>query len=195
MNLTNKELKLNIGGGYKKFPGYVNVDNDPLCNAEYQFDITESWPLAGNSVDAVIAHHVFEHLGDPGFFNFMQELYRVCKPNTLIEVVVPHHRHDCFLNDPTHRRPITIEGMRLFSQSHNKYCIEVGDGSSRLGQNYNVDFEVVDFKFNIDPMYQPMLKNMEPNSQQEHEFQIALRERNNMIVDVKFTLVVIKEEK
>jgi hypothetical protein len=95
---------------------------------------------------------------------------------------------------PTHRRPITIEGMKLFSKAHNKYCVEVGDASSRLGFYYDVDFEVVKFRFNIDPMYQPMLANMEPGSREESEFQVALRERNNMIVDVHFTMVVIKDE-
>ena len=73
-------------------------------------------------------------------------------------------------------------------------CIEVGDGSSRLGLYYNVDFEIVDFKFNIDPMYHPMLQNMEAGSQEEALFQRALRENNNMIVDTHFKMVVIKDE-
>lgn len=185
-------MKLHLGAGYKRFDGYLNVDFDPLCNPDYIFDITERWPFEDNSVSAIIAHHVFEHLGDPGFFNFLKELYRVCKPNALIEVAVPHHRHDCFINDPTHRRPITIEGMRLFSKSHNKYCIETEDGSSRLGLYYDVDFDIVNFKYNIDPMYQPLLRNMQAGSTEEQEFQIALREKNNLIVDVHFTWVVIK---
>lgn len=189
-----EKLKLHLGSGYKHFEGYKNVDFDPLCNPDYNFDLEGQWPFEDNSVDAVIAHHVFEHLGDPGFFYFLKELYRVCTPNAIIEVAVPHHRHDCFLNDPTHRRPITIEGMKLFSKAHNKYCIEVGDGSSRLGLYYNVDFEVVDFKFNIDPMYHSMLQNMEAGSQEEALFQRALRENNNMIVDTHFKMVVIKDE-
>lgn len=188
-------MKLHLGSGYKKFEGYLNVDFDPDCNPDYCFDITEgSWPFEDNSIDGVIAHHVFEHLGDPGFFTFLKELYRVCKPNTLVEVAVPHHRHDCFINDPTHRRPITIEGMRLFSKAHNKYCIEVEDGSSRLGLYYDVDFDVIDYKFNIDPLYQPLLRDMKPGSEEEARFQQMLREVNNAIVDVHFTWAVIKDE-
>jgi predicted SAM-dependent methyltransferase len=187
-------MKLHLGAGYKRFDGYLNVDFDPLCEPDYNFDLEGPWPLDDNSVTAVIAHHVFEHLGDPGYFNFLKELYRVCAPNTVIDVVVPHHRHDCFLNDPTHRRPITIEGMRLFSKAHNKFCIEVNDGSSRLGLFYNVDFEIIDFKFNIDPMYDSVLETMTEGSKEEAEFQVALRERNNMIVDVNITLLVIKDE-
>lgn len=186
-------MKLHLGSGYKRFEGFLNVDFDPLCEPDYVVDLEGKWPFEDNSVDEVIAHHVFEHLGDPGFFNFLKELYRVCKPNALVHVAVPHHRHDCFLNDPTHRRPITVEGMRLFSKKHNNYCIETGDGSSRLGLYYDIDFEITNYKFNIDPMYQPLLQNMQSGSQEEKEFQVALRERNNMIVDVHFTLAAIKE--
>ena len=193
MNGTN-ELKLHLGAGEKRFDGYLNVDFDPNCNPDFCFDITETWPFEDNSVDAIIAHHVFEHLGDPGFFNFLKELYRVCKPNAVIEVAVPHHRHDCFINDPTHRRPITIEGMRLFSQAHNRYCREIEDGSSRLGEYYKVDFEIIDFKFNIDPMYQPLLQGMQPGTEQEARFQQMLREMNNTIVDVHFTWIAVKDE-
>lgn len=187
-------MKLHLGAGYKRFDGYLNVDFDSLCEPDYNFDLEKPWPIENSVVTDVIAHHVFEHLGDPGFFTFVKELYRVCTPNAMIKVAVPHHRHDCFINDPTHKRPITIEGMRLFSKAHNKYCIETGDGSSRLGLYYDVDFEVVDFKYNIDPKYQPLLRDMQSGSQEEFDFQTALRERNNMIVDTHFTWVAIKDE-
>jgi hypothetical protein len=190
-----KPLKLHLGAGYKRIPGFVNVDFDPLCEPDMVLDIEKpSWPIEDDSVDQVVAHHLLEHLGDPGFFVFMKELYRVCSNGALIEVVVPHHRHECFLNDPTHRRPITIEGMKLFSKSHNIWCINSGDGSSRLGMYYNVDFEIVDYQFNIDPMYHNILETIKSGSPEEQQFHIALRERNNMVVDVKFTMKVIKDD-
>jgi hypothetical protein len=190
-----EKLKLHLGSGYKRFDGYLNVDYDPLTKPDYSFDLEEgNWPFASNSVSDVIAHHVFEHLGDPGFFVVLKELYRVCESGCIIEVVVPHHRHDCFLNDPTHRRPITVEGMRLFSKAHNNYCIETGDGSSRLAHQFGVDFEVMEFKLNIDPFYHEQLSKIKPGSIEEKIFQKDLREKNNMIVDVLMKLVVIKDE-
>jgi hypothetical protein len=187
-------IKLHLGAGYKKFEGFLNVDMDPNTKPDLQFNLEETWPVESNTVSHVIAHHVMEHLGDPGYFTFMKELYRVCVPGAKVEICVPHHRHDCFLNDPTHRRPITIEGVKLFSKAHNKYCIEVGDGSSCLGLFYDVDFEITSYRFNIDPMYQPIVEKIQPGSEEEQEFQRALRERNNMIVDVHFNMVVIKDE-
>lgn len=187
------DIKLNIGSGSSKFEGYLNVDFDNICKPDYVLDIgKESWPWPDNSVTAVKANHVLEHLGDPDFFHCIKELYRVCKNGTLIEVSVPHHRHDTFINDPTHKRPITIDGMTLFSKEHNKQCEEEGSHSSRLGDYYGVDFKIIKYNFIIDPMYHPLLKDMTQGSQAEHDFQMALRERNNMVIEVHFIWQVIK---
>lgn len=185
-------MKLNLGCGYNHFKGFINVDKDPNCNPDILWDIEQKpWPFEDNSIDHIQAYHVVEHLGDPGFFNFMQEMYRVCKPGASIDIVVPHHRHDAFLNDPTHKRPITIEGLRLFSKKYNKHCIETGDGASKLGIYYNVDFEIVDFKMNFDPLYYPLLQDVD--EEKEKMIQMIIRERNNVIVDVQIILTVIKE--
>lgn len=184
-------MKLHLGSGFNTFDGFLNVDYDERCNPDVIQDLEKKpWQFDTNSVDEIIAHHLLEHLGDPGFFNFMQELYRVCKPNALVKIVVPHHRHDVFLNDPTHRRPITIEGLRLFSKKFNDHCIEVGDGSSKLGHYFDIDFEVVDFKMNFDDFYKPLLVNM--TQEKEREIQTIVRERNNVIVDVNITLLAVK---
>lgn len=186
-------MKLHLGSGDKRFDGFVNVDYDERCSPDIIQDLEKKpWCFEDNSIDEVVAHHLLEHLGDPGFFIFMQELYRVCKPNALVKIVVPHHRHDVFLNDPTHRRPITVEGLRLFSKKFNNYCIEVGDGSSKLGNYFDIDFEVVDFKFNFDSFYKPLLVDM--TQEKEREIQLLIREKNNVIVDVNVTLLVVKND-
>lgn len=184
-------MNLHLGCGYKKLPNFINIDFDPECEPDKIQDLTKPWDFPDNSVDHIVTHHLLEHLGDPDFFNFLKEMYRVSKNNTIIEIVVPHHRHDCFLNDPTHRRPITIEGLRLFSKKHNKYCKEIGDGSSRLGIYYNVDFEIVDFNFNIDPFYHNIRNNIK-SEEDERNFQQLLREKNNTIVDVEITMIAVK---
>jgi hypothetical protein len=49
----------------------------------------------------------------------MREIYRVCRHDAVVHVVVPHPRHDDFINDPTHVRPITPEVLSLFDRSTN----------------------------------------------------------------------------
>ena len=186
-------IKLNIGSGSSRFEGYMNVDHDNLCSPEYVLDIgKDTWPWPDSAVSAVKANHVLEHLGDPDFFHCLKELYRVCENGAIVEVEVPHHRHDTFINDPTHKRPITIDGMNLFSKEYNRLCEAQGDGSSKLGYYFDIDFKMIGYKFNIDPAYYPLLQNIKPGSKEEQEFQMALRERNNMVVTVNFTWEVVK---
>ena len=37
----------------------------------------------------------------------------------MIKIIVPHPRHDDFISDPTHVRPITILGLQLFDKDLN----------------------------------------------------------------------------
>jgi ubiquinone/menaquinone biosynthesis C-methylase UbiE len=181
-------MKLHIGSGDKRFDGFVNVDYDANCNPDYCFDIeTQTFPFEDNSVDEVIAHHVFEHLGE-GYFHVLKQLYRVCQHGAIIDVVVPHHRHDSFANDPTHRRPITPDGLWLFSKKYNDICVKQGAASSRLGYYFDVDFEVVDVQNIPDQKYIEVF-----TKKTIAEVEQYMQEHNNIIVEVHMKLVVIKE--
>ena len=182
-------MKLNIGGGDRRYDGFVNIDYDQNCKPDYCFDMEkERWPFEDNSVDSVIAHHVLEHLGE-GYFHVMQELYRVCEHGATIDIVVPHFRHDTFIHDPTHRRPITVDGMLLFSKKYNDWCKEQGAAASRLGYHFGVDFEVVDHHDVPDPTYLDAF-----TSTPKEEAAKYIVEHNNIIMEVHMKLVVIKDE-
>jgi predicted SAM-dependent methyltransferase len=110
-------MRISIGSGEKRIDDFINCDYDPLTNPDYCFDLEKDpFPFPDNSVDEVLASHVLEHLGD-GYFHCIKELYRVCKHGAVIHVNVPHHRNDNFADDPTHKRPITVRGLKLFSKS------------------------------------------------------------------------------
>ena len=181
-------MKLHLGAGNKRFEGFVNVDYDKHANPDYCFNIeTEKFPFEDNSVDEVIAHHVFEHLGE-GYFHVLQEIYRVCQHGAMIDIVVPHHRHEHYANDPTHRRPITADGLWLFSKKYNDESIKQGAAASRLGHFYNVDFEVVDTTNIPDPRYIEVF-----TGKTVVEVEQYMHEHNNIIMEVNIKLVVIKE--
>ena len=181
-------MKINLGGGDRRYEGFVNVDYDAHCNPEFQLDIEkEVWPFEDNSVDAVIAHHIMEHLGE-GFFHVMKEMYRVCKHSTIIDIVVPHPRHWTFIADPTHRRPIIPEGLQLFSKKYNDLCKEQNSAASRLGYYFDVDFELMD-SFNVpDSNYIPVFEG-----KQKVEVEQYMYEHNNIILEIHIKLLVIKE--
>ena len=181
-------MKLNIGAGDTRYEGFLNVDYDARCNPDFQLDIEkDKLPVEDNTVEEVIAHHVLEHMGD-GYFHCLQELYRVCKHGAIIDIRVPHCRHDYFLNDPTHRRPITPEGLQLFSRKYNDDCVTQGAAASRLGYFFGVDFEVVNVRNIPDDRYRTAFEGKPAEEVEQYIF-----ERNNIIQEVQIQLVVVKE--
>lgn len=180
-------MKLNIGGGYKRIDGFHNVDHDPLTKPDFCFDLEkEPWPMEDNSVDEVRAHHILEHIGE-GFFHVMKEMYRVCSAGAIIDIAVPHHRHEHFFGDPTHRRPITVPMLRQFSL---KWCLwhrEYFESSSGFAPRLGVDYEIIDYEYCVDPAYQKMA---EEGKKAELE-QLSMR-FINVYKDVLIKLAVIK---
>jgi SAM-dependent methyltransferase len=181
-------MKLNLGSGYKRYPGFVNIDADRHCQPDYLVNLeSDPLPFETNSVEEIKAYHILEHIG-PGFMPLMREIYRVCTHGALIDIHVPHHFHETFLSDPTHKRPITVEGMRLLSKKVNRLEIERNGTSSTLGIIYDIDFELVDFEFVVDAFYDPIL----PTLAQQERYRL-MRESNNVILETRIKLMTIKE--
>jgi len=181
-------MKINIGAGDVKLDGYVTCDYDKNSNPDFAFDLEkDQFPFEDNSVETVVAHHILEHLGE-GYFHCLQELYRICRHGAIIDIRVPHHRHDSFSSDPTHRRPITIIGLQLFSKKFNKLCREQGYASSRLGEYFEVDFEILDYKYIPDDRCITKFGSFTPEQLEDYA-----HEHNNIISEVHVKLTVIKE--
>jgi SAM-dependent methyltransferase len=181
-------MKINIGAGDVKLEGYVTLDYDSATNPDYVVDIEkDNLPFEDSTVETVVAHHILEHLGE-GYFHCLQELYRVCKHGAIIDIRVPHHRHESFAADPTHRRPITVIGLQLFSKKFNQHCREEGYASSRLGQYFGVDFEILDHRYIPDDRARQKFQTFSPEQVEEYA-----SEHNNIISEIHIKLLVVKE--
>lgn len=179
-------MKLNLGSGYSRYDGFLNVDNDISCEPDYLVDLESDLPFEDNSVDEIILNHVLEHIGF-GFFKLMQEIYRISRNDCKIHIRVPYHRHDNFLNDPTHVRVISVEVMKLFSKKHNQWSLENNDSSSKLAFRYGVDFEVIDYGFVYDPMFAAELQSMS-----ETEVNRLCRLNNNVLMETVIEMLAVK---
>lgn len=194
-------MKINLGSGYKRIDGFLNVDDDPLVNPDFLVNIEhDKLPFEDNTVEEIRAHHILEHIGD-GFIPLMQEIYRVCKHGAILDIVVPHHFHDNFYSDPTHKRPITVGGMYMFCQKTNKEHIEAYGSSSGMGLKYNVNFEMVWYDFEYDAFYADMVKHNKERMEKgllspedEFMFRRLMREANNVAVHTLIKMKVIKED-
>jgi ubiquinone/menaquinone biosynthesis C-methylase UbiE len=181
-------LKINIGSGHNNPEGFVSIDYDANSNPDYRLNIeTDRLPFDDNTVELVLAHHILEHLGD-GYFHALKELYRVCKHGAIIDIRVPHPRHDAFLADPTHRRPITPLGLQLFSKKFNEYCTKNGKAASTLGEYFGVDFDLVEWQYIPEEKYKIAFADKLNEYIEEY-----ISERSNIIKEFHIKLAVIKE--
>jgi hypothetical protein len=183
-------LKLNLGCGAKRLPGYVNVDR--VGNPDVTHDLeTFPWPWADDSVSEILLVHVLEHLGQAPatFLSIMMEMYRVCEARAKIRVVVPHHRHDHFAADPTHVRAITPLGLTLFSQRLNREWLAKGASNTPLGLHLGVDFEV------LQTTYKPSAHWYRLHPEPQVDSKLLLAESalyNNLVEELDILLDVIK---
>lgn len=195
-------MKLNLGAGLKKFEGFLNVDDDPLCEPDIMVnldDINIKLPLEDNVVEEIKAHHILEHIGE-GFIPLMKELYRVCKHGAILDIEAPHHQHDVFYGDPTHKRPITVPVMYMFSKKYNREHIEIYGSSTGMGLKYDIDFEMVHYEYEYDQFYRPMLNDFftrkekgEVSPEEDFAIQRLMREATNVALNTKMIMMAVKE--
>jgi hypothetical protein len=185
-------MRLNLGCGYNKRPGWTNVDHSPACQPDQVVELESfPWPWADSSVDEILMNHVLEHLGatPQAYIGVMKEIWRVCRGGASVTIVVPHPRHDDFLADPTHVRPITAPGLALFSRKLNEEWVRAGAANTPLALYHGVDFEIVKAEMRLDEPWSSRLTKGEID--QASVAQDALR-YNNVIKEQEFVLRVVK---
>jgi SAM-dependent methyltransferase len=183
-------LKLNLGSGQRPQPGYANVDK--FGDPDLKWDLEAfPWPWPDNSVSEILMTHVLEHLGATAdmFIRIMKELYRVCEPGAKIYIAVPHPRHEHFIDDPTHVRPVTPNMLKLFSRRENLRWREMGSANTPLALYHAVDFEITDLQY---VLAEPYAGEFRDGRLRQEDLDGLLRKHNNVASEIRITLDVIK---
>lgn len=185
-------MKLNLGCGYNKMEGYVNVDKDANCNPDIVTDLEKKLPFEDNSADEIVLNHVLEHLGKDveTYFSLWKEFYRVLKDQGVIKIVVPHWNHENFHHDPTHVRKVTPTGVNMFNQERNMQVIRDGGQETTLGLQLGIDVSVEEYGYDLVPDFQ---KEMEGKPFWFVEQQIS--QFNNLCYQVKIKAITHKPER
>jgi hypothetical protein len=184
------EIKLNLGCGNRHEEGYINVDKYGEPDLRHDLEVFP-WPWEDSTVDEIVLRHVLEHLGQSTetYLNIIRELYRVCKDQASIHIMVPHPRHDDFMIDPTHVRKITPDGLAMFSKKNNEQWIKDGYANTPLGIYIDVDLEISKITIVPDPVWGAKLKS---NAISAEEFNAAAIKYNNVIKEYSMIVKVKK---
>lgn len=185
-------MRLNLGCGQRKLAGWLNVDKVADCQPDAVVDLERfPWPWPDSSVDEVLFNHVLEHLGAATavYLGIVKELYRVCRHDAQVTIVVPHPRHDHFLNDPTHVRPITPQGLEMFSQARNREWRAKGVANTPLGLYCGVDFAIASVNMTPDEPWRGRFQRGEITAA---DLAQAARMYNNVITEFTVVLKAVK---
>lgn len=187
--MTDTKIKLNMGAGVHIMPDapWINIDKFDYGNGSTLLNVEQTpWPWETSSVDEMLWNHSMEHVGqDPQvFLAIMKEIYRVCCHGAILHIHVPHPRHDEFLGDPTHVRPITADLFVLFSKEANEHFRANGGANSCFALQLGVDFKLLANNLVLDSRFE-YLKD-DPSWER-----MALTQ-NNVVRELRLTLQVIK---
>jgi len=95
--------KLNLGSGMKPLKGFINVDFTQRKGVDVVHNLEKfPYPFKDNSVDYIMMDNILEHLEDT--IKVMQEIHRISKPNTIIDIIVPHYSGAGAFTSLTHKK-------------------------------------------------------------------------------------------
>ena len=185
-------MKLNLGCGSKILDGYINVDKFDYYKPDIVHDLeTFPYPFENNSIDEILVSHVLEHIGQSPeiFLKIIKEFYRICHHESLVKIFVPHPRHDNFLSDPTHVRPITVLGLQLFDRDLNLKWEKQKAANTPLALINDVNFKITNVKYNLDKNY---IKKFKDKNLDKNQVDIDVSILNNVVKEVEIDWLVIK---
>src|SRR5262249_46403024 len=104
-------IKLNLGGGFQKIPGFQNIDRKLG---------TEVYPLIGwadGSIDEIRASHILEHFPYGELRAVLSDWTRALKPGGLLRIAVPDFDYIVAQYSNGHRDDPMIQGNLFGGQS------------------------------------------------------------------------------
>lgn len=116
-------MKLNLGCGRDYREGWMNTDISRECKADIHFDLrTEVFPWEDGSADCIYISGVLEQIGsNDEFLHTLNEIWRVLKPDGILEIIVPNAKFAIAHRDPMDIRKFTPDTFRYFIQGNQEY--------------------------------------------------------------------------
>jgi len=117
----NQGIKVDLGCGPHKQPDFVGIDMTDQPGVDIVHDLEVfPWPLPDECANLVMAGHIIEHINPAKgtFIKFMDEAWRILKPDGQMMISTPYANSMGLWADPTHVRGYTEYTWRYFDPLH-----------------------------------------------------------------------------
>jgi len=84
-----KEIRLHLGAGKRKFPGFIHIDLCDYKHIDYKTSVDDLSMFNDSSVDYIYASHVLEYFDRDEVKKVLKEWRRVMKKGAKIRIAVP----------------------------------------------------------------------------------------------------------
>lgn len=121
-------IQLDIACGANKQKGFVGIDMQDLPGVDIIHDLNvHPWPLPDECVVRAFASHIIEHIpkvvidgGKTRFplIEFMDEVWRILRPDAQFAIAGPHAHSEGFAQDPTHASALNQITWTYFDPTH-----------------------------------------------------------------------------
>lgn len=134
-NWRDKKVFLDLGCGNRKNKGYLGLDRYYFKGVDIVADVDKGIPLKDNIIDGIYSNYFLEHTTNLIFV--FQEIYRVCKNEAIVELLVPYYASINAFKDPTHKQFFTEETFKYFTRG------------TDYGSDYNINtnFKILKIRY------------------------------------------------
>ena len=117
---SSVRIDLACGGG-KQGPDWIGIDCRQFPGVDIIHDLESfPWPLPDECANLLVASHYVEHINPHGgvFLRFMDEAWRVLKPDGEFMIMAPYGSSPGFVQDPTHCNMVNEATFYYFDPLH-----------------------------------------------------------------------------
>ncbi len=178
-------MKVDIGCGCNKQPGYFGIDCREIPEADLVWDINKPIPLPDNSIEFVMASRSLSYVDN--LFSVLGDLYRLCAHKAVMCILAPYAHSFVHLTNPNVKQRFDESSPRYWTShfhepSHGTSC---PPPSPYEGEEPPFDFRLLRMEFRYAPEFSP------PDYELE-ELEMLQRVQSNVVDEILYYVVAVK---
>ena len=127
--MTQAPVRINLGSGHWKLPGWINVDLDPRSRPDVCADLSAPLPFRNACADYLHTEDFIDQLDLTHAQGFLRECHRILKPGGVLRVLTPDVEQlaRLYLHEPDRLKALWRDhvGVPLvYGQSITDACID-----------------------------------------------------------------------